>query len=272
MYPYAHPLAFFNALGAKKADIGHIFIKRASVSRDGSGNVLVNGQPNATATAYYNAFANRQVFIEEVHTSDIEMGVSGEADKSAEERATTALSSEEIASIINDTRETQISVVKKYSGDRTTPVVGATYTVYADGDVYNRYGKIIYTDGEEIESAVTELDDNGNAVAKFTDLHFVGLQSTTTANDTSTFYINKYIIKETEAPKGYLLSDQTISTNGFTTSVGINGLIVKTEEPLIVDFSDFEDYQTGTISAFKYDNYADDSGNHTPLSLSLIHI
>lgn len=89
------------------------------------------------------------------------------------------------------TRGTGLSVTKYgVDGDSRYPVAGAEYTLYAEEDVTNIFGDVVYKAGEAIETAVT--GDNG--VARFTVDAPVG----------------KYRISETKAPDGYYSTAKSV--------------------------------------------------------------
>lgn len=85
--------------------------------------------------------------------------------------------------------------VTKYSVDDgiRTPMAGAEFTVYAAEDIENILGDVVYTEGTEIETAVSDED----GVARFQTDFPVGL----------------YKVKETKAPKGHYSSTKELLFN-----------------------------------------------------------
>ena len=248
LYVYAHPMAILGQSGYSRDKIGTIEIHMEASA------AVISGAAGENATARYNAFKNRQVFIEEVQTADPEIGVeNGET--------TVRLIDETLATLVNDTKPVEISVVKRDSDDRTTPVVGAKYTATAVNDIKDHLGNVLYNAGEPVETAVTELDDRGRAVAKFTKLKLFGVSG-------ADIYFNDYTITETEAPENYNLSGNVFETKAYTRSVYNSGLWAPTDsaEPLTLTFNDYEDWQTAAISAYKYENYTDEDGYNRLLS------
>ena len=82
--------------------------------------------------------------------------------------------------------------VTKYSldGGIETPAAGAAFTVYAAEEIRNILGDVIYTEGTEIETAVSDKD----GVARFQ----------------TDFPLGKYRVAETKAPKGHYSSKKGI--------------------------------------------------------------
>lgn len=85
--------------------------------------------------------------------------------------------------------------VTKYSVDDgiRTPMAGAEFTVYAAEDIENILGDVVYTEGTEIETALSDED----GVARFQTDFPVGL----------------YKVKETKAPKGHYSSTKELLFN-----------------------------------------------------------
>ena len=84
-----------------------------------------------------------------------------------------------------------LTIVKKGLDDGTSyPAEGAEYTLYAEEDVYNIFGTLIYEAGTEIETAVTGKD----GVAEFTADLPVGV----------------YRIEETKAPDGHYSTSKVV--------------------------------------------------------------
>ncbi|MBR1421853.1 MAG: hypothetical protein IJ571_00210 [Ruminococcus sp.] len=263
VYGFAHPIATFqkNLLN----DLGKIVIVMTPVTLDDTKTQVINqttGEVNRTATAYYNAFINGEVYLEEVKTADNGMGVVGDIDAPVSELINVPLTPDQIATIINDDRPIRIRVLKKDS-ETEVPVAGATYTIYADGDGYDRFSNKIYENGQEIASAVT--DKNGYAV--FENIKMFGSYGSTSSGDDGTdyLYINHFNIKETASAKNYILdTDTVLRTSGI--DVLTQNDIANSLTPFVVEFEHFEDYQKGTVSAYKYDNNIKDGEAPTPLA------
>ena len=243
LYAYAHPMALAGMSGYSRDKIGTIEIHMEASA------AVISGAAGENATARYNAFKNRQVFIEEVQTADPEIGVeNGEA--------TVKLSDEFLASLVNDTKPVEISVVKRDSDDRTTVIPGATYTATAVNEIRDHLGNVLYNAGDVVEAAVT--DENG--VAKFKSLKLFGIEGGT--GGTAKIHLNDYKITEAEAPENYNLSSNVFLTASFTRSIYNSGTWASTDsaDPLELTFNDYEDWQTATASAYKYENYTNEDG------------
>ena len=257
MYAYAYPPAVFGQVQSAKDFIGTIEIHMESPVPNGAGNIIVGGNVDPEATARYNAFVARQIYIEEVQTANPEIGA---VDGISEVK----LSDEVIASLINDTKPVEVNVIKAASDDMTTPVAGATYTAKAVNDCYDQIGRVIYNAGDIVETAVT--DENG--VASFSKLKLFGINDAQASGPLSErVYVNKYEITETEAPINYNLSGNVFSTEEYADGLLHSDYgVTNSAEPLVLDFNDYEKWQTRNVSAHKYDNYTDSEGINKPLA------
>ena len=257
MYAYAYPPAVYGQVASAKDFIGTIEIHMESPVPNSAGNIIVGGNVDSEATARYNAFVARQIYIEEVQTANPEIGA---VDGISEVK----LSDEVIASLINDTKPVEVNVIKKASDDMTTPVAGATYTAKAVNDCYDQIGRVIYNAGDIVETAVT--DENG--VASFSKLKLFGINDAQASGPLSErVYVNKYEITETEAPINYNLSGNVFSTEEYADGLLHSDYgVTNSAEPLVLDFNDYEEWQTRNVSAHKYDNYTDSEGINKPLA------
>lgn len=95
-------------------------------------------------------------------------------------------------SFVNERQKLEINVFKLDEDDEKL-LEGAEFSLYAKEDIMNYKGEIIIKANELIETATS--DESGKATFK-TDLPLLD-----------------FLIKETKAPKGYILSDEVITVN-----------------------------------------------------------
>lgn len=97
---------------------------------------------------------------------------------------------QESLTFTNERQKLDLSVIKK-DAEEDTPVAGAVFGLYADEDIANAEGEVIVEAGTLMEVAASEA--NGK-------IQFV-----------KDYPFAKYYAKETEAPKGYVSSDEVIT-------------------------------------------------------------